>query len=440
MASISQLYALYKQNPTVCIDSRKVTVGCIFFALKGETFDGNKFAYQALEQGAAAAVVDDPSLEIIPGIISVENVLLALQELATCHRDHFQMPVIGIAGSNGKTTTKELVARVLAGRYACHCTKGNLNNHIGVPLTLLAMPDDTEVAVIEMGANHIGEVAELCRIAKPTHGVLTNIGKEHLEGFGSLEGVKQAEGELYAYLKMVNGPAFVNLDEKYLKSMSAKLPKRVFYFKSDLPDPNTVPIEVQFLSENPFIKVGFLDEQRALVAAQTQIAGTYNFANIMTAVAIGKYFKVPGQQIKAALESYCPSNNRSQWIQKDSNTVFMDAYNANPSSMIAALESMANLKAQQKIAIMGDMLELGDHSPKEHQLVLNYALKKGFDQICLVGEAFGSTTVRAKNVTKFADTEQLKPWFEAQQFKNTLIFIKGSRGIRLEKLLETNTI
>jgi UDP-N-acetylmuramoyl-tripeptide--D-alanyl-D-alanine ligase len=324
VTSTEQLYSVFRQHPVICTDTRKLSDGCLFFCLRGEKFDGNRFALQALEQGAAYAIVDDPSLQHAR-CLQVPDTLRALQDLATCHRNTFDIPVIAIGGSNGKTTTKELIAAVLSSHYPCHFTKGNLNNHIGVPLTLLAMPNDTEVAVIEMGANHHGDIDELCRIARPTHGLLTNIGKEHLEGFGNLEGVKKAEGELFRYLARHNGCAFVNRSEKYLSAMSRSNRKKVVYQHSDTLNPFDGTIDVLLTGEQPFVGAAFLSENGEVVEVQSRLIGRHNFNNIMTAIALGIYFKVPGSVIRAAIENYIPSNNRSQLVQKGSTTILLDA-------------------------------------------------------------------------------------------------------------------
>lgn len=436
MISIEQLYAIYCQHPVVSTDTRQLPAGCLFFALKGESFDGNLFAAKAIENGAAYAVIDDPACKSSEKCLLVPNVLAALQQLANHHRRQFDIPVIAIGGSNGKTTTKELVSAVLSSHYPCHFTKGNLNNHIGVPLTLLSMPAETEVAVIEMGTNQPGDILELCQIALPTHGLLTNIGKEHLEGFGSLAGVKKAEGELFDFLRHHNGCAFVNLSEKYLATMVKRNPMKVGYKRSDVLIPENGLIEVRPLRATPFVQVAFLSDDGPTVEVQTKLFGSHNFNNIMTAIALGVYFKVPAKKIKSALEHYTPSNNRSQLIQQGSNTILLDAYNANPSSMKPALESLRDMPANRRVAILGDMLELGHDSHKEHEAILRFAVKLKIDQIVLVGAEFGKTAFMKTGALHFADNQAAKAWFQSQNFEDTLILIKGSRGIRLEKILE----
>lgn len=438
MVSIPELYSIYRQHPVVCTDTRQLTPGCLFFALKGGNFDGNKFARQALDQGAAYAVIDNRDFKTDNRCLLVADVLKALQKLATHHRNHFDIPVIAIGGSNGKTTTKELVSNVLAAHYPCHFTKGNFNNHIGVPLTLLSMPDDTEVAVIEMGTNQPGDIDELCEIARPTHGLLTNIGKEHLEGFGNLEGVKKAEGELYRYLTRHKGWVFVNLSEKYLPAMTRRIRRKIGYTRANeleaRDDEET--ISVMLTGEAPFVCAAFFaDDTGDIVEIRTKLVGRHNFNNTMTAVALGIYFKVPAMKIKAALEAYTPSNNRSQLLQRASNTIFLDAYNANPSSVKPALESLQAMPGEQKVAILGDMLELGHDSLKEHEAILRFAARQKPDVLVLVGPEFGRTPFKRYKALHFPDTAAAKTWFDRQKFENCTILIKGSRGMRLEGLL-----
>jgi len=436
MIALEQLYEHFLHHSQVCTDTRQLTFGCLFFALKGENFDGNQFVPIALAGGAAYAVIDDPAAQINDRCLLVPNVLEALQQLARHHRRQFDIPVIAIGGSNGKTTTKELVSAVLSSHYPCHFTQGNLNNHIGVPLTLLAMPVNTEVAVIEVGTNQPGDLEALCAITEPTHGLLTNIGKEHLEGFGNLAGVKKAEGELFTYLVQQRGCAFVNLSEKYLSAMAQHNRHRVAYMRTvRTPAPGAV-IKIQALPGTPLLRAAFLDEQNQLVEIQTQLLGKHNFHNVMTALALGIYFKVPTPKIKAALEAYRPANNRSQILRHGTTTVLLDAYNANPSSMQPALEMLHELPADRKVAILGDMLELGATSPKEHETILKKALRLHFDELILVGPEFGQTSFAQHRARHFATTATAKIWFDQQNFDQTVILIKGSRGIRLEKLVE----
>lgn len=432
-----QLYELYRKQGAISTDTRKLPQGCIFFALKGETFDGNQFALQALENGAAYAIVDDPALPAHPQLLRVRDVLGSLQSLARLHRRQFDIPIVAIGGSNGKTTTKELVSAVLSSHYPCHFTKGNLNNHIGVPLTLLNMPDETEIAIVEMGTNQPGDIDQLCDIAEPTHGLLTNIGKEHLEGFGSLEGVKKAEGELYRYLAAHQGCVFLNRSEKYLSAMVRRNRKIVAYEDVDalqgVEDDTT--IGVMLSAETPFLHAIFLSDAGEAVEVHTQLIGRHNFNNIMTAIALGIYFKVPPEKIKAALESYTPANNRSQLLQVGTNTVFLDAYNANPSSMKPALSVLKQVQAKRKVAILGDMLELGADSLKEHEAILRVAHRVKPDVLVLIGSEFGQTPYQKYKALHFPHVDAARVWFTAQAFEDSFILIKGSRGIRLEKLL-----
>ncbi len=435
MDSIDKLYRLFKQHPTIVTDSRKVTPGCLFFALKGERFNGNDYAAQAVKEGAAYAIVDEP-VEVPAGrAIQVDDVLATLQRLATHHRRQFYIPVLAITGSNGKTTTKELVSAVLESHYPTHFTKGNLNNHIGVPLTLLEMTPKTEVAVVEMGANHLGDIDFLCRIAEPTHGLITNVGKAHLEGFGSFEGVKQTKSELYRYLTERNGLVFINMDEPHLTELAGGNRLKLFYKKSEMPDADHVPFEVKLVAEEPFLEVAFLDENGQLALAKSQLIGRYNFDNIMTAVVIGKYFKVPAAKIVAAIESYVPSNNRSQLKTIGTNTFILDAYNANPTSMKMALQSFSKMPARHKVAILGAMKELGKYSDDEHMALAELAIVCGFDQVVLVGEEFRQAA-QATGAAFFENTAQLKHWYSSQVFEETHFLMKGSRSVGLEGMLE----
>ena len=437
MIALEQLYGHFLHHPQVCTDTRRLTSGCLFFALQGGNFDGNRFVEVALAGGAAYAVIDDPAAQTSKRCLLVPDVLTALQQLARHHRRQFEIPVIAIGGSNGKTTTKELVAVVLSSHYPCHFTKGNLNNHIGVPLTLLAMPAATEVAVIEMGTNQPGDIAALCAIAEPTHGLLTNIGKEHLQGFGNLAGVKKAEGELFDYLAQHQGHAFVNLSEKHLSTMAQHNRQRVAYMRSMRAPTAGAVIKVQTLPGTPFLRAAFLDEQNRLVEIQTQLLGRHNFHNVMTALALGVYFKVPAGKIKAAIETYTPSNNRSQILRHGTTTMLLDAYNANPSSMRPALDMLYDLPAGRKVAILGDMLELGAESSKEHTAILRRAARLHFDELVLIGPEFGQTSFTRYGARYFTDVAAAKIWFDRQNFDGTTILIKGSRGIRLEILVDT---
>lgn len=436
MISLEELYEIYLQHPTVTTDSRKITAGCLFFALKGEKFDGNSFAQKALELGAAYSIIDDSNLPKNERFIIVPNVLTTLQNLAKHHRRQLGISVVAITGSNGKTTTKELVSTVLSSQYHTHYTKGNLNNHIGVPLTLLEMPLTTEIAIVEMGANHQKEIEFLCSIAEPTHGIITNIGKAHIEGFGGVEGIKKGKSELYEYLAKNNGMAFINLDEPNLIDMSKTvgLKRYLQYMSSDEPSPANVPFEIKLLKTQPFIKVAFLSENKELKKVKSKLIGIYNFNNIMTAIALGKYFKVPASKIKHAIEEYLPSNNRSQVIEKDGSTIILDAYNANPSSMKSALESFVMMEGSPKVVILGAMKELGAETENEHKnLVETLTKTSSIDKIILVGAEY--LPHLNEKTQYFEDVHQLKPWFDAQDWTNQLLLIKGSRSNQLEQLV-----
>lgn len=440
--NIEQLYKIYKSHPEVVIDSRKVTKGCLFFAIRGERFDGNVFAEKAIANGAAYAVIDNAEYKKSDQYVLVDDTLETLQILAKHHRRQFQIPLIGITGSNGKTTTKELIAGVLSQHFQTHFTKGNFNNHIGVPLTLLAMPETTEMAVIEMGANHQGEIDFLCKIAEPTHGLITNIGKAHLEGFGGIEGVKKGKSELYKFLENNDGIVFVNLDEPFLQELSSNVLKRVFYKKSEKIEYGLRVAETLLLVEQPFLKVAFypwelLQEQdwtSEPAIAESHLIGEYNFNNIMTGIVIGRYFQVPTEGIVRAIENYVPKNNRSEILEKGSNKFILDAYNANPTSIKHALIHFSKMEAKSKIAILGSMLELGEYSDREHKEIAAFAEKLSLEQVVLVGKEFEEAAVEL-DLPHFEDTEQLKSWMNAKAFENTCILLKGSRGIGLEKVL-----
>ena len=361
------------------------------------------------------------------------DVLDTLQRLANLHRKQFSIPIIAITGSNGKTTTKELIAAVLNIHYPTHFTKGNLNNHIGVPLTLLAMPLNTEIAVIEMGANHQGEINDLCHIAEPTHGLITNIGKAHLEGFGGVEGVKIGKSELFKYLK--DACIFLNQMDETLVSLSVDNKKKIIFTLSDQPDPNNALYEIENLPTKEFLRVGFLSENGDYISAQTHLTGNYNLGNIMSAVAVGKYFKVPGDKIKMALENYVPSQNRSQYISYKGGKIILDAYNANPSSMEAALNNLFSIPHLNKIAVLGDMFELGEESPYEHKKIADFADNSLLSQVILIGKNFEKVAFEKKWV-HFNTVTEAKNYFDSLPFSTSLILIKGSRGMKLETLVE----
>jgi UDP-N-acetylmuramoyl-tripeptide--D-alanyl-D-alanine ligase len=427
MVTIQQLYQYYTEsNYTVSTDTRKIEPGSMFFALKGENFDANTFAAQALEKGAKWSVIDNPEFEQSSGTILVEDSLKTLQNLANYRRHQLKIPFIGIGGSNGKTTTKELVHSVLSQKFKTISTPGNFNNHIGVPLTILGIKPGTEMAVIELGANRIGDIEELCQIAEPDFGLITNIGKEHLEGFGSLEGVAKAESELYYHLLKSNGLAFVNKDDDWLTRMSSRLTKVQGYSCKD----KLAETYCELIQDFPIIEFSFQS-----ISMSSQLSGSYNFENIMAAVAIGYYFKVPTDLIKKGIESYVPKNKRSQIINIGSTMIFLDAYNANPSSMEKALENFARFNFPKKIAIMGDMFEMGDHAEKEHELIYNYANALNFNHLFVAGEHFKKQALANGN-DGFETAKEINLLLKDLDLKDTAIFIKGSRGMAMENVLE----
>ncbi len=436
MVTTEQLYELFKVHPLVTTDSRAVRGGEIYFALRGEQFDGNQFAAAALGAGAAYAVVDAPAV-VVPGdqrYVLVVDSLLALQNLAQHHRLQFHIPVLAITGSNGKTTTKELVAAVLNSHYRAHATRGNLNNHIGVPLSLLAMPADTEVAIIEMGANHQGEIDVLAHIAKPTHGIITNIGNAHLEGFGGIEGVKKGKSELYKFLTASKGVALINADEAFLTDLSLAVERRILYRQQQQPQAEGPYIEVKLIQTHPYIQYAFFNEEGELLQADAQLSGLHNFRNIMTAVAVGKYFKVPCQKIKDAIAAYLPANNRSQVLVQAGIHFLMDAYNANPNSMAASLESFAQTEAVRKAVLLGAMFELGNESLQEHLRIAKLAQSYGFQVTVVVGKEFEAAASEL-NLPYFPDVEALSYWFWQQDWQDYHVLLKGSRGMRMERLI-----
>ncbi len=432
--TIDQLYEIYQNHPSICTDTRSLQAGDLFFALRGDRFDGNRFAKAALNTGAAFAVVDDVQLVGQEKMIYVEDTLQCLQDLARHHRRQLDIPIIALTGSNGKTTTKELMAAVMGSHYPMQYTRGNLNNHIGVPLTLLSISSDAEVAIIEMGANHQGEIEQLCQIAEPTHGLITNIGQAHLEGFGGEEGVKKGKSELYRYLAENKGVAFVNLSEPHLLELSEAVTKRIFYKQGEVCRNSGPYFTAKLVESNPFVVAEFLGEQGALIELRSQLIGRYNFNNIMTAIVIGWYFKVPCEKIKKAIEGYAPANNRSQLLKIGSNTLILDAYNANPSSMKEALLALQAMQGEHKLAILGDMLELGAKSEQAHHEIVVLAKSMPELRLVLVGPIF-SKAAKLFGVQHFMDVQQLRTWFNRQSFAQSLILVKGSRGMALEKIL-----
>jgi UDP-N-acetylmuramoyl-tripeptide--D-alanyl-D-alanine ligase len=424
--TIPELYSLYKEHPSVQTDTRKLKAGDIYFALKGPNFNGNSFAMKALEAGAAYAVVDEDINTEDKRILRFDDALQTLQDLAKYHREQFSIPFIGITGSNGKTTSKELIYAVLSSHFTTYTTQGNLNNHIGVPLTLLSVKPDAEMAVIEMGANHQKEIAGYCVYAQPTHGVVTNAGKAHLEGFGGVEGVRKGKGELFDFLGSHNGTAFVYADYDYLQTMSAAVKHIIKYgLKEGL-------VQGHIVANDPFLEVAITAGLQP-VTIRSQLVGDYNLPNILCAVLIGKYFNVPEEKIKTAIENYAPSNSRSQLIQKDSNHIILDAYNANPSSMKAAVENFAHMQADKKILMLGGMAELGEESLAEHKALIDLIKKYDWLEVVLVGGDFGKVD---HGFQFFDSAAAAKKWLQQQPFAHTYFLIKGSRSMQMEKILE----
>lgn len=421
---IQELYNLYKQNYKVTTDTRLDLNNSIFFALKGDNFNGNLYAEKALVKGANYAIVDEVAYRTSDKIILVEDVLKTLQNLATFHRKKLDIPVISLTGSNGKTTTKELISVVLKQKFNCSATKGNLNNHIGVPLTILSMTPDTKIAVVEMGANHPNEIASLCEIALPDYGFITNFGKVHLEGFGNLEGVIKAKTEMYRHLKANNKTVFVNTNDKTQIEQSNGMTMVTFGSEnSDYP--------VSYLSSDPMVHLKFGNTN-----VQSKLIGKYNFSNIAAAIAFGQYFGVSNENIKEAIENYIPSNNRSQIVQKGTNKIILDAYNANPNSMQVAIENLSQLTDMHKIAILGDMFEIGKNSALEHQNIVNLIQTSNIQKTYLIGSSFSKTILTDLNIKQFDSFEDFHNNIDNNDFQKSTILIKASRGMALERVLD----
>ncbi len=420
--NIPSLYALFQQSTGVTTDTRNIQNGNLFFALKGDNFNGNTFAATALQNGAAYSIVDE-AVSNDERIIKVENVLTTLQQLAFHHRKQFTGKVIALTGSNGKTTTKELIAAVLSTTFKTQATKGNLNNHIGIPLTLLSMPIDVDFAVVEMGANHQNEIDAYCHYTEPDFGLITNVGLAHLEGFGGFEGVVKGKTELYRFLVNKDAKIFINADNELLMNKAAEAGFAENRW-------------ITYGTKNAFctskiIEGAFLNFEMNDSIIRTNLVGNYNFENVLAACCIGKYFGVPFEKIKSAIESYVPSNNRSQQITKGSNTIILDCYNANPSSMKAALENFALLKGEKKIAILGGMKEMGNSSEEVHQDIATLALSISLHQLIFIGSEFAFAKEKA---TWFADAQKAKEWFAENLPTDSLILVKGSRANKLEEL------
>lgn len=431
---IQELYTHFLKHPIVCTDTRELKSGALFFALKGGNFNANEFAEKALNAGCSLAIIDEEMYKKDERYFLVDDVLSTLQALANYHRKQLDIPIIAITGSNGKTTSKELVNVVLSQKFFTLATKGNLNNHIGVPLTLLNINPKHEIAIVEMGANHQGEIAELCAIAEPNYAMITNIGKAHLEGFGGYEGVIKAKSEMYTYIQKKGGCLFVNADNELLNKLSKEI-KRVTYGRS-----KDFDFVGEFIESNPFVKLKYKSKEDPISIEEkpeviTHLIGEYNFENILAAACIGSHFNVSEQSIKKGLESYVPSNNRSQVVQTKHNFVLLDAYNANPSSMKAAIENFAGMNRRDKIVILGDMLELGDESEKEHKIIINLLKEKGILQAILIGSIF-TKVCDDENILTFLSSNEALSYLKKQPITNSSVLVKGSRGMQLEKLEE----
>lgn len=424
--TISDLYELYLHNPKVTTDSRNCPFGSIFFALKGENFDGNQYASKALDSGCAYAVIDNPDYITGDRTILVDNVLKTLQQLAHRHRKALGTPVIGITGSNGKTTTKELLAAVLSTKYNLLYTEGNLNNHIGVPLTLLRLNHQHEMAIIEMGASRPGDIKELAEIAAPNYGIITNVGQAHLEGFGSFEGVIKTKGELYDYIRLTKGKIFIKKENEYLQPI-AKGIEQISYGTDE-----SSFASGKVASCSPFLIFDW-KQQGKIHTVETHLIGSYNLDNVLVAVAIGRYFKIPAERISRAIASYEPNNNRSQFKETERNKLIIDAYNANPSSMKAAIDNFAAMQVDTpKAVILGDMRELGETSDALHAEIAKQIEQAGFDKVYLCGEHFSST---GTSFMHFPNIEELMSELTKNPLEGYHILIKGSRGMTLEKTL-----
>lgn len=425
--NIKNLYELFNKYPSVSTDTRNIKPGSIFFALKGENFNGNAFAEKALLSGAVFAVVDEEKYVKDDRFILVNDVLDTLQQLALEHRKNLKIPFIGITGTNGKTTTKELFNIVLSKNFNTASTKGNLNNHIGVPLTILDINKNHEIAIIEMGANHPGEIAELCNITDPDFGIITNIGKAHLEGFLNIDNIIDTKTALYRHIKNKGGKIFVNCDNDLLFSLSEGTNRILFGSGDDS------TIKGKILEMSPFITLGWGDNFENIV--KTKLFGKYNFENILAAVCAGVYFGVSNNDINAAISEYTPNNNRSQIELRNGNTLILDAYNANPTSLSASLENFSDLKSKNKIVIIGDMGELGVNSDDEHKIILDIIKSKPFTQVFLIGKIFSKINTH-NNFICFESADEGRQYFIKNKFFNSYILVKGSRFMQLEKIAE----
>lgn len=425
---INTLYNAYLQSHAVTTDSRAITPGCIFFAFRGANFDGNAFAPQALEQGAAFCVISDPQYKVDDRCFVVDDVLATLQALAKHHREQLTIPVIGITGTNGKTTTKELVHAVLSRRYRTSATQGNHNNHLGVPLTLLSIQPKAQIAIVEMGANHPGEIAELCAIAQPDFGLITNVGRAHLEGFGSFEGVVNTKTELYRHLASRKGTAFVNADNEILMSKAQEYGLSTVSYGANA----AAQVSGHLVGSDPYMKF-YMEDGDNVYSIQSQLLGNYNFDNAMAAAAVGRFFRVDHWDIKEAIEQYAPANKRSQYKQTQRNVLFLDCYNANPSSMKVALDNFETLNKPRKVAMLGGMKELGADSQKEHETIANRLVSMGVEGV-LVGPEFSFAKDLSPAIHWFANVDEAIAYFQAQPLSDATILLKGSNGTQMWRL------
>lgn len=425
--NINQMHELFLKSSGVCTDTRKINQNCIFFALKGDNFNGNNFAIQALEKGAILAIVDEPLQENSEHIVHVNNALKTLQKLANYHRKQLKTPIIALTGSNGKTTTKELINAVLSTQYNTIATIGNLNNHIGVPLTLLRIKSDTEIAIVEMGANHLKEIENLCSIAEPDYGLITNFGKAHLEGFGGVEGVIKGKSEMYAHLKANTKTIFYNNEDAIQRDKIDDY-NSTFSFSTK----NDGNINLRLVDVNPTLSISYAHD----CTITTNLIGTYNFNNVAYAILIGSYFNVSSINIKKGIENYIPENNRSQILKTTRNKVILDAYNANPTSMALAIESFEQLEHPNKIAVLGDMFELGEAAAEEHQSIINLLEKAKINKAILIGKNFYHCKINKGIFLKFENFQEAFNYFEKTPMSDAQILIKASRGMALERLVE----
>jgi UDP-N-acetylmuramoyl-tripeptide--D-alanyl-D-alanine ligase len=423
---LETVYTYFLESTGICTDTRKIEKGCLFVALRGDNFNGNKFTQQALDKGAFKVIIDDISQHKNTGeTILCKNTLELLQKLATYHRQKLNVPMIALTGSNGKTTTKEIINAVLSKKFKTTATLGNLNNHIGVPLTLLSMTKETEIGIVEMGANHKKEIEALCEIAQPNFGYITNFGKAHIEGFGSIEGVIEGKSELYKYISKEKGTLFFNADDPIQNKLLGNYPSKVGFSQT-----KENFYSLKQIDANPYV---------ALQAAQTNITsnliGAYNFTNISAGVLIGDFFDIPLNDIKQAIEEYLPTNNRSQLITKGSTQIILDAYNANPTSMMAALQHFNTIKTASKMVFLGDMFELGETAQEEHQDIVDYLSNTNIDEVHLIGSYFSKTKLQVKNCHQYKTFEALKSAFKNTIPKDTTVLIKASRGMALERIV-----